>query len=86
MMQRLLNWFSGLGQEVGISPFDLKFLIRTTKKNAAHSVYIVFLFSGVYNEATNEIVTGGVGNVTVSTAQRQCIFRLAILTNVGVTE
>ena len=50
------------------------------------TVYIVFPFSGVYNEATNEIVTGGVGNVTVSTAQRQCIFRLAILTNVGVTE
>ena len=40
-------------------------------------VYIVFLFSGIYNEATNEIVTGGVGNVTVSTARRQCNFRLA---------
>ena len=32
----------------------------------------VFWFSGVYNEATNEIVTGGVGNVTVSTHLRQC--------------
>lgn len=27
---------------------------------------VVFLFSGVYNESTNEIITGGVGNVTVS--------------------
>ena len=32
---------------------------------------LFFSFSGVYNEATNEVVTGGVGNVTVSTDLRQ---------------
>lgn len=68
---RLLNWFSGLKQGVGISPFAFRFLLRATKK---WTLYNCFLFSGVYNEATNEIVTGGVGNVTVSTALRQCIF------------
>ena len=31
---------------------------------------LFFWFSGVYNEATNEIVTGGAGNVTVSTHLR----------------
>lgn len=26
-----------------------------------------FCCSGVYNESTNEIITGGIGNITVST-------------------
>ena len=29
-------------------------------------VFTVSFISGVYNETTNEIITGGVGNITVS--------------------
>ena len=30
-------------------------------------IFTVSFISGVYNETTNEIITGGVGNITVST-------------------
>jgi len=48
-----------------------EFPLSTEKDSALSPIHVLFFwFSGVYNEATNEIVTGGVGNVTVSTHLR----------------
>ena len=38
---RLLNWFSGLKQGVGISPFALRFLLRATKKSTLYNCFCV---------------------------------------------
>ena len=35
-------------------------------KQLSMIVFTVSFTSGVYNESTNEIITGGVGNITVS--------------------
>ena len=36
-------------------------------KQLSMIIFTVSFISGVYNETTNEIITGGVGNMTVST-------------------
>ena len=43
-------------------------MIVYTLQETDCTVYCFFIISGVYNESTNEIITGGVGNVTVSIA------------------
>ena len=35
-------------------------------KQLSMIIFTVSFISGVYNETTNEIITGGVGNITVS--------------------
>ena len=45
-------------------------------KQVSMTIFTVSFISGVYNETTNEIITGGVGNITVSPFLKFCCFSL----------
>ena len=45
-------------------------------KQLSMTIFTVSFISGVYNETTNEIITGGVGNITVGPFLKFCCFLL----------
>ena len=46
-------------------------------KQLSMIIFTVSFISGVYNETTNEIITGGVGNITVSPFFKILLFLIA---------